>query len=757
MKRITLFILAVFFLSLSEILGQETDFSKNAEYAIRKGDYKEAETQYVAHKNALKAVFHKSENDKEVLLIEKKIKKIKDCIQLKAEADTYMSKAKQTLTKYNGFNVSEALYNNTVYDDMCSSFQESLDKLQSARNSLSRVCDVFKDDVSTRSLLAKVTDEISGVNSPNEKLKAVLFNNPSEEAVNNYLQRINANAETAARFQKDLNAWQQCLRSNNEYAAAGEYLRDTDNQLFRRNAQSIIDKYDDTALWNSVDKNSLASVNTYLKRKTTYKKIYQSEAEIVKKKLEDLEADKKLWSEVNKSSIKSLNGYIAARVDFQKAHCDEAVVLVKQLKENEAWSKVDKSSASSISAYLSSVKESGYKSAGEKLIDEILWNKVDHDDYNTLHEYLNTFPDYPKFHRQEALREYRVLYDETRWKSVDENSRMSLSAYIHDPKNERLEYKNKALAYLKIIDAHEAWYGEYKNAAKTYKLLKEARVYVPLSDEDNLLLDTVGEKVAYQAFISSKKYNDALAYKNNYPTGEHIDELNRWLDRYDSAMERAEKIECKTYQRTRSDIHRDYEQYRRKYDGINYSKLSPEDYINQLNGRKRSAIVDAGGHRLRWGFGIGGGHDFFENSFVFTFNGELRYGNVIQNVNLVMGVNLYMYFSEEESDDNFTYKDDPSYTMSECIPCMYVGPLFHVVRLGKSPTSSRLFFSPVVEYDFTDRSIGTQLRLGLTFGKTCELGAFYSKKLYSFEMLRDVVNQSGHRSNVVGADIRFNF
>ena len=118
MKRITLFILAVFFLSLSEILGQETDFSKNAEYAIRKGDYKEAETQYVAHKNALKAVFHKSENDKEVLLVEKKIKKIKDCIQLKAEADTYMSKAEQTLTKYNGFNVSEALYNNTVYDDM---------------------------------------------------------------------------------------------------------------------------------------------------------------------------------------------------------------------------------------------------------------------------------------------------------------------------------------------------------------------------------------------------------------------------------------------------------------------------------------------------------------------------------------------------------------------------------------------------------------------------------------------------------------
>lgn len=50
MKRITLFILAVFFLSLSEILGQETDFSKNAENAIRKGDYKEAETQYVAHK-----------------------------------------------------------------------------------------------------------------------------------------------------------------------------------------------------------------------------------------------------------------------------------------------------------------------------------------------------------------------------------------------------------------------------------------------------------------------------------------------------------------------------------------------------------------------------------------------------------------------------------------------------------------------------------------------------------------------------------
>lgn len=88
---------------------------------------------------------------------------------------------------------------------------------------------------------------------------------------------------------------------------------------------------------------------------------------------------------------------------------------------------------------------------------------------------------------------------------------------------------------------------------------------------------------------------------------------------------------------------------------------------------------------------------------------------------------------------------------------MYVGPLFHVARLGKSPTSSRLFFSPVVEYDFTDRSIGTQLRLGLTFGKTCELGAFYSKKLYGFEMLRDVVNQSGHRSNVVGADIRFNF
>mgnify|MGYP001117054860 FL=1 len=88
---------------------------------------------------------------------------------------------------------------------------------------------MFKDDVSTRSLLAKVTDEISGLNSPNEKLKAILFNNPSEEAVNNYLQRINANAETAARFQKDLNAWQQCLRSNNEYAAAGEYLRDTDN------------------------------------------------------------------------------------------------------------------------------------------------------------------------------------------------------------------------------------------------------------------------------------------------------------------------------------------------------------------------------------------------------------------------------------------------------------------------------------------------------------------------------------------------
>ena len=754
MKR-AIIILAMFFLAVSVISGQETDFSRNAESAIRRGDYADAEKQYVAHKNTLKTIFHKSENDKDFLLAEKKLRKISECAKLKMEAESNISNADEAISGYMKYNAYDALERQSVYDNMRVSYQTILSRLESAKRNLSEICGIFRQDDGSRSRLQYVEGRISGLVAPEDFLKTALFHNPDQRSIDNYLARIKADEGVREQYHKDFYAWQRCLQASDEYSAAKAYLSGSQNILFRKNAQGIVDSRDDADLWNKVDKNSLASVNAYLGRETSYEKAHKVQAERIKKKLEDVAADDRLWSGVNKTDKRSLERYMSTKVNFEKRHLQDAAICVKQINEKEAWAKVDKSSVKAIDTYLSSVRGSGYQKIGENTIDNLLWNSVDHSDYRSVYAYLNSYPKYPKSHKDEAYAEYVRLYDTFRWKSTNHEDRASLLAYLNDADNKSLSHAKEARAYIDILDAHISW-NQYRDPIKTYSLLDSAKKYVKLEDDDLALYNEAGDKKSYNDFVTSKSYGAAEAYIRDYPDGIHSSDVRNWLERYHTANEKAEGIIARTYQRTGivASVH-DFESYRQdRYVSNRSFEVSPEGYLRRVREQKRSAIVDAGGHRFRGGFGIGVGYDNYDGKGTFTLNGELRYGNVIQNVNLVAGVNLYMYFSSEESDDEF---DSSSTTVTDCSPALYIGPLFHVTHFGSSPTSSRLFISPVLEYDIKDKGIGAQFRVGITLWKSSELGMFYSRRFCNIDAGGSAVGSKGHRYNVIGADLRFNF
>ena len=754
MRRV-ITILTVSILTVAAMLGQDTDFSKNAESAIRKGNYVEAEKQYVAHKNTLKTIFHKSENDREFLMAEKRLGKIRECGKLKDDAESNIRNAESSIPGYEKYDVSAALANQGVYDNMQVMYQTIITRLETARRDLNAICGVFKEDAASRSSLQDVEGTIARLSSPDELLKVALFNDPTPESIENYLVRIKADDEVKDLYHSDFNAWQSCRQASDEYSAAKSYLSDAHNVLFRKNAQSIVNKHDDDEMWAKVDKESLSSVNSYLERATAYEKGHQSQAEQIKQKLEDIAADRRLWASVDKTDRKSLERYISTNVRFDKMYLSDAKMLVNQIKERDAWARVDKSSLKSIDGYLSSVKNSGYKKIGERLVDSLLWNNVNHNDWQSVYSYLNSYQEYPKPHRDEAYAEYVSLYDSSKWKATDYGDRTSLLTYLNDASNKKLSHAKEARAYIDVLDAHASW-EQYRDPGKTYSLLNAAKRYVTLSPADEALYKEVGDKKSYNAFVSSKSYEAAEAYIREYPDGANSADVKKWLERYHAANAKAQDILSGTYKRTgiTPSVY-DYESYRHdRYVSSRSFEVSPEGYLQRVRIQKRKSIVAAGGHRFRFGFGLGGGYDTYDTKWSFTLNGELRYGNVIQNVNLVAGVNLYMYFESEESDDEF---DSSSETVTECQPVVYVGPLFHIARFGSSPVSSRLYLSPTLEYDIKERGIGANLRAGITFGKTCELGVFYSKKIYDIDMNKSVINEKGHRFNVVGADLRFNF
>lgn len=721
-------------LSVSVMYGQETDFSKAAQAAIRRGDYAEASKQLLAHKNTLKTVYRKSENDKDVLLAEKKLGKIKECAVLKESSENSSDKGETLLERYRKYDVAAALNSQDAYDHMCSDYQEGLRYLNVAVRNLQQICGTFNEDGSSRSKMQQINAEVENLAAPEELLKAALFKNPTEDNLGNYLARVKADYATRTAYYHDFNAWQACVSSRDEYAAAKSYLADGQNTLFRRDAQRVVDEHDDAVLWGKVDKHSLASITAYLGRGTSYEKFHEAEAMRLKKDLEGKAADDRLWANVNQSDVKSLKRYISSKVNFKKNHLAEAEILVKKANEKYAWSKVDKSSVESIAAYLVSTRESGYRQDGEKLIDDILWKNVDHGDYKSVYGYMNTYPEYQKYHKEEARKEYLRLYDAYCWSLVDRNNAATIRKYL-DAYDGNLQKSHlaEAHAYLDILEARKVW-ERYKDPQKTYALLAKARQRVSLSVEDQALYSEVGETVVYNAFIASKSYEDAKSYQEQYPDGRYSAQIQDWLARYDSAIHKAEGVFVRTRRRTGVLLQTGtYDEYRGRMAVTSVYTPTPEGFLYQVRRDKRQAIRETGGHRFRIGAGIGVGLDP-DREPVMVVTGELRYGNVINHVNFTAGVNYYWHPSSD-SDDSGNYLDD------ERAVSVYAGPLFHIGKFGRSATSPRLFVSTAVEYNFDEQNIGPRIGAGLTFGKKCELGVFYSRTF----------------GNVFSVDLRFNF